>query len=696
MRSKDVSRYLRTLTIFLVISLVMLLAGVATASGNAVVSVSVPAGAIDPGEQFTIGISVVPNNAIAGIQFDLSFNPAIVTMESIAEGNLLNQSGASTYFNSGEINNVDGTVTGVFGAIISPGQTVAQAGTFAVITMTAGSTGGSSPLTLSNVVVGDVDSQSVPVSAINVTIDISATTPAPPPSGGNDIGGGGGGGGGGVAGGTTNLRGLTDNDGQMLDDIIAADTDLQVELRIAKGTIVRNKYGRALTSLNIAPIDENRAANYGSVLISQLYEIEPGGATFNGSANLVFRYSNAELPSDVSANNLYIALWDPAAMTWTDLGGTVDTDAGTVSILINHLSTYALMAHNRPASLITTNFVLTPDEVNTGETVTASIEVRNQGDLTGTYLASLMLDNSVVQERTITLNGGESETIVFNIVPDTIGEHRVSIGGLAATFVVKKQPASAAFTFSELEIDPGSINTGEKANISVLIKNTGDLAGTYPLTLSMDDVILETREVILDGGSSMTASFSFTTNTAGEHRISIGGLEGVLEVNPSNPSPAPTAAPEVPGLELNSFSITPIYNQNTNTLVSVKIEYQMNQAWTDLHDVRLMMTVFQNGAALEQVPLFNFSQLREDGKSGELSYIPSAGWEAGEYVFRAELYNGENLVQQSLLHNLLVTPEAATEVFSWWTLGAVIGVATVLIIVMLAMIVYRRRDMLRY
>jgi hypothetical protein len=173
MKNKNAFRYLRHLTVFLVLSLTVLLPGIASAAGNAVVSVSAPAGALNPGGQFTIGISVVPNNAIAGMQFNLSFNPAIVTVNSIAEGNLLNQGGASTYFSNGQINNAAGTITGVFGAIISPGQTVATAGTFAVITLTAGSTGGSSPLTLSNVVVGDVDGHSVPVSLTDGTVSVN-------------------------------------------------------------------------------------------------------------------------------------------------------------------------------------------------------------------------------------------------------------------------------------------------------------------------------------------------------------------------------------------------------------------------------------------------------------------------------------------------------------------------------------------
>ena len=44
---------------------------------------------------------------------------------------------------------------------------MSAAGTFAVITMTASSTAGTCPLNLSNVIVGDIDGQSVPVSTVN-------------------------------------------------------------------------------------------------------------------------------------------------------------------------------------------------------------------------------------------------------------------------------------------------------------------------------------------------------------------------------------------------------------------------------------------------------------------------------------------------------------------------------------------------
>jgi len=172
MKNKNTNKYIRNLIILVALSLAVLIPGLAVAASNAVVSVTAPSGTLSPGQQFTVNISVTPNNAIAGMQLNLTYNPSIVTANSVTEGNLLNQGGASTYFNAGQIDNVAGTITGVFGAIISPGQTVATAGTFAVITMTAGSNGGNCTLTLSNVVVGDINGNSVPVTVNNGTVTV--------------------------------------------------------------------------------------------------------------------------------------------------------------------------------------------------------------------------------------------------------------------------------------------------------------------------------------------------------------------------------------------------------------------------------------------------------------------------------------------------------------------------------------------
>jgi hypothetical protein len=136
------------------------------------VKISAPTETVATGQQFAVSIAVVPSKAIAGMQFDLSFDASLAAVSTLEGGDLLNQGGAATFFNSGIIDNQAGTVTGVFGAITTPGATVSAPGTFATISFTAKTKKGTCPLSLSNVVVGDIGGNAVTISVVDGTVSI--------------------------------------------------------------------------------------------------------------------------------------------------------------------------------------------------------------------------------------------------------------------------------------------------------------------------------------------------------------------------------------------------------------------------------------------------------------------------------------------------------------------------------------------
>jgi hypothetical protein len=173
-KGRDLYVHSKWLVVVLMMSLLGLALGprVANAAGSTAVSVSAPTQAVAPGEQFTVSIVVVPGTSIAGMQFDLTYSASLVSASSVEEGNLLKQGGVSTFFNSGNIDNQAGKIAGVFGAVTSPGTTVSAPGTFATVTFTAKTTSGTCSLALANVVVGDVNGDSVPVSVVGGTASI--------------------------------------------------------------------------------------------------------------------------------------------------------------------------------------------------------------------------------------------------------------------------------------------------------------------------------------------------------------------------------------------------------------------------------------------------------------------------------------------------------------------------------------------
>lgn len=159
MKYRDIYRWL--ILPLLLFTVVGLLFFGSACTPSTPVSVSPTSQTVASGQTFTVDILLDPAVAIAGAQFDLSFDPSLVTAISVAEGNLLNQGGCGTFFLPGTIDNDGGTITGVACCIITPGGTVSSPGTLATITFSAGTTAGISPLRLPNVIVGNKEGRAL-------------------------------------------------------------------------------------------------------------------------------------------------------------------------------------------------------------------------------------------------------------------------------------------------------------------------------------------------------------------------------------------------------------------------------------------------------------------------------------------------------------------------------------------------------
>ncbi len=142
------------------------------------VTISAPSQPVASGDRVNVGILVAPGTAIAGVQLDLRFDSEHFAVDSIAQGDLFTREGAASFFNTGNIDNEEGMVTGAFGAIISPGQSVSGEGTFATVTMTAVADSAACPVVLSGIIVGDVEGAAVPaIVTNNGSLGESAPTP---------------------------------------------------------------------------------------------------------------------------------------------------------------------------------------------------------------------------------------------------------------------------------------------------------------------------------------------------------------------------------------------------------------------------------------------------------------------------------------------------------------------------------------
>ncbi len=110
------------------------------------------------GDSVDVEVAVIPTEPVAGLQFDMSWDPAVVRLTGVTEGDFLKQNNQSSFFRQPDI--AEGSVIGVAGAIL--GGTVDGPGVFATLHFEALESG-ETELVLSNVIIADAGAQPIAV-----------------------------------------------------------------------------------------------------------------------------------------------------------------------------------------------------------------------------------------------------------------------------------------------------------------------------------------------------------------------------------------------------------------------------------------------------------------------------------------------------------------------------------------------------
>ena len=143
-------------------------ASAATIRIDPVSSTTSPGGAVD------VNVSITDVTDLYAYQFDVTFNPVVVSAASVTEGSFL-AAGGSTFFVPGSIDNTLGTIAFTANTLLGPVPGVSGSGTLATLRLT-GIRLGVSPLTLSNIVL--LDSMSGDIAA---TVQNGSATVVPEP-----------------------------------------------------------------------------------------------------------------------------------------------------------------------------------------------------------------------------------------------------------------------------------------------------------------------------------------------------------------------------------------------------------------------------------------------------------------------------------------------------------------------------------
>ncbi|KXB08277.1 hypothetical protein AKJ58_00300, partial [candidate division MSBL1 archaeon SCGC-AAA385D11] len=105
-----------------------------------------------------------------------------------------------------------------------------------------------------------------------------------------------------------------------------------------------------------------------------------------------------------------------------------------------------------PAEFEVSNFTLNPEEPVVGEEFTASIDVKNVGELEGTYKAVWKVEGEVDDTHEVTLDPGETRSVTFSMIWNEAGTYNVSIGELEKNIEVK--PVLKIIEHQKVAVEP--------------------------------------------------------------------------------------------------------------------------------------------------------------------------------------------------------------------------------------------------
>jgi len=113
--------------------------------------------------------------------------------------------------------------------------------------------------------------------------------------------------------------------------------------------------------------------------------------------------------------------------------------------------------------------------------------------------------------------------------------------GCTKTAPTAPSPTQAAFSVSNLRIEPSETKAGEKVTVSAEVKNTGGSEGSYTAELKVNGVTEGSQNLTIPAGGSIGVTFSVSKDTPGVYQVTLGNLTAQFAVTETTASASRTA-----------------------------------------------------------------------------------------------------------------------------------------------------------
>ena len=196
---------------------------------------------------------------------------------------------------------------------------------------------------------------------------------------------------------------------------------------------------------DMPPLPENTEA----IIV---FNITPTDAVFDKDIFLTLGLNETQLPQN--ALDVSMEYYDDIDGVWVPLdfeaGGPNGVAELTFSAPINHFSIYGILAElepttpKQPAHFIPSGLSIRPSleetifVTKTGESVTISANIANDGGQEGTYDVALKLNGQTVDTKTVTVGAGQTKQVSFTESGLGYGHYDVEVAGLTGEFTASR------------------------------------------------------------------------------------------------------------------------------------------------------------------------------------------------------------------------------------------------------------------
>ncbi|TET26359.1 MAG: hypothetical protein E3J73_04620, partial [Candidatus Bathyarchaeum sp.] len=169
----------------------------------------------------------------------------------------------------------------------------------------------------------------------------------------------------------------------------------------------------------------------------------------------------------------------------------------------------------KPAEFQVTDLTVNPSSVLADEVVEISVEVTNVGEATGTYTATLYIDDVIRDTRDVSVAGQASVGVDFEVSETSQGIHSVKVANQVGSFTVESlAPASPNTKLHGLSVSPYEVWGGETVTIRAKADNRANEPGTLQVRILIDGAVEAIKTFSLDAGATdVPIEFSVTAES---------------------------------------------------------------------------------------------------------------------------------------------------------------------------------------